>query len=111
MLRRANRPISMARIFVTPLLPYLIASLCLASCSYSTNSDPSSLIFLIESSPTNLDRRFATDSQSQRLDGLLFNGLLDRDNQMNFQERPRGILGNAESGHFYFSSSQWRSLP
>src|SRR5207253_4926224 len=44
----------------------------------------SSLTFLIESSPTNLDPRFATDSQSQRLDGLLFNGLLARDNQMNF---------------------------
>ncbi len=35
-------------------------------------------------SPTNLDPRFATDSQSQRIDGLLFSGLLERDNQMNF---------------------------
>jgi hypothetical protein len=30
--------------------------------------------FLIEANPVNLDPRFATDSQSQRLDGLLFNG-------------------------------------
>jgi peptide/nickel transport system substrate-binding protein len=39
--------------------------------------------FLIESSPTNLDPRFATDSQSQRIDGLLFSSLLERDDQMN----------------------------
>jgi len=61
-----------------------IASCYLASCSHSSHSDPSSLTFLIESSHTNLDPRFATDSQSHRLDGLLFNALLERDNQMNF---------------------------
>jgi len=61
-----------------------MASFCLSSCSHSSHSDPSSLTFLIESSPTNLDPRFATDLQSQRLDGLLFSGLLERDNQMNF---------------------------
>jgi peptide/nickel transport system substrate-binding protein len=58
--------------------------LCLASCSRSSRSDPSALTFLIESSPTNLNPRFATDTQSQRIDGLLFSGLLERDNQMNF---------------------------
>jgi peptide/nickel transport system substrate-binding protein len=58
--------------------------LSLTSCSSSSRPDPSSLTFLIESSPTNLDPRFATDSQSQRIDGLLFSGLLERDNQMNF---------------------------
>jgi peptide/nickel transport system substrate-binding protein len=84
--RRANRHSRFARLalFFTSLLPYIIASFCLASCSHSSHSDPSSLTFLIESSPTNLDPRFATDSQSQRVDGLLFSGLLERDNQMNF---------------------------
>ena len=91
--RRANVSYSRPRFFVTSLLPYFIASLCVASCSHSSHSDASSLTFLIESSRTNLDPRFATDSQSQRLDGLLFNGLLDYDNQMNF----RGDL--AESWH------------
>jgi len=56
----------------------------LSGCSSRNQSDPSSITFLIESSPTNLDPRFATDSQSQRIDGLLFSGLLERDNQMNF---------------------------
>jgi peptide/nickel transport system substrate-binding protein len=82
--RRANRSTSKFRLFITSLLPYVVASFCLASCSHPSRNDPSSLTFLIESSPTNLDPRFATDSQSQRIDGLLFSGLLERDNQMNF---------------------------
>jgi peptide/nickel transport system substrate-binding protein len=39
--------------------------------------------FLIEANPVNLDPRFATDGQSQRLDGLIFSSLLTRDAQMN----------------------------
>jgi peptide/nickel transport system substrate-binding protein len=85
MLRRANVVTRKFRLIVTCLPFYFIASFCLASCSHSSHSDPSSLTFLIESSPTNLDPRFATDSQSQRIDGLLFSGLLERDNQMNFR--------------------------
>jgi peptide/nickel transport system substrate-binding protein len=37
---------------------------------------------LIESNPANLDPRFATDGQSQHLDGLLFSSLVERDDQM-----------------------------
>jgi peptide/nickel transport system substrate-binding protein len=54
-----------------------VAAFSLLGCSHPNQSDPSSLTFLIESSPTNLDPRFATDSQSQRIDGLLFSGLLE----------------------------------
>jgi len=61
-----------------------LAEVSLSGCSSRNQSDPSSITFLIESSPTNLDPRFATDSQSQRIDGLLYSGLLERDNQMNF---------------------------
>lgn len=82
--RRASHPASKLRFFFLSLLPYVIASFCFVSCSSSSHRDPSSLTFLTESSPTNLDPRFATDSQSQRIDGLLFSGLLERDNQMNF---------------------------
>jgi peptide/nickel transport system substrate-binding protein len=59
---------------------FLITSL--SGCNRSS-PDPSSLTFLIESNPTNLDPRYATDSYSQRIDGLLFSGLLQRDAQMN----------------------------
>src|ERR1700675_4002899 len=55
----------------------------LLGCSRSAHNDPSSLTFLIESNPTNLDPRYATDSYSQRIDGLLFSALLQRDAQMN----------------------------
>jgi peptide/nickel transport system substrate-binding protein len=58
--------------------------LVLVGCGHSKVVDPSSLTFLIESNPTNLDPRFATDSQSQKIDGLLFSSLLERDDQMNF---------------------------
>jgi peptide/nickel transport system substrate-binding protein len=67
-----------------PFLTTLGVALSLFSgCSHPAKFDPSSLTFLIEANPVNLDPRFATDSQSQRLDGLLFNGLLARDAQMN----------------------------
>ncbi|HVO58853.1 MAG TPA: ABC transporter substrate-binding protein [Dongiaceae bacterium] len=55
----------------------------LASCTRLDRFDPAHLTFLIEANPTNLDPRFATDGQSQRLDGLLFSGLVARDAQMN----------------------------
>ena len=60
----------------------LLSSLYLTGCSHAT-PDPSSLTFLIESNPTNLDPRFATDSQSLRIGALLFSSLLQRDDQMN----------------------------
>jgi peptide/nickel transport system substrate-binding protein len=63
-----------------------ITSCCLCfvtSCNRSTPFNPSSLTFLIEANPANLDPRFATDGQSQRLDALIFSGLLTRDAQMN----------------------------
>jgi len=72
------------------ILPILCA-LCVTSflllvtgCGRHRSKDPSTLIFLIESNPTNLDPRYATDSQSQKIDSLLFSSLLERDDQMNF---------------------------
>jgi peptide/nickel transport system substrate-binding protein len=55
----------------------------LLGCSRPEDPDSSSLTLVIESNPTNLDPRFATDTQSQHIDGLLFSSLLERDNQMN----------------------------
>jgi peptide/nickel transport system substrate-binding protein len=54
-----------------------------SSCSRPAKFDPSAITFLIEANPVNLDPRFATDGQSQRLDGLIFSGLLARDAEMN----------------------------
>jgi peptide/nickel transport system substrate-binding protein len=57
----------------------------LAGCSQTVTRDPSSVRFLIEASPTNLDPRYGTDGVSQRIDRLIFNGLVKRDLQMNLQ--------------------------
>jgi peptide/nickel transport system substrate-binding protein len=61
----------------------LAVAISLIACKSHASPDPLSLTFLIESNPTNLDPRYATDAQSQRIDGLLFSGLLQRDAQMN----------------------------
>jgi len=86
---RADRNLSSVRPSARPFA-LLVASLLLcfitsffAGCSHQASRDPSSLTFLIESNPTNLDPRYATDSYSQRIDGLLFSGLVQRDAQMN----------------------------
>src|ERR1700720_2657229 len=63
----------------------IAASITPIACSHQVPSDPSSLTFLIESNPANLDPRYATDAQSQHIDGLLFSSLLERDEQMNLR--------------------------
>src|ERR1041384_1212774 len=58
-----------------------VALLSLLSCSKYT--DPNALVMIIESSPTNLDPRVGLDAQSERIDGLIFDNLLTRDEHLN----------------------------
>lgn len=51
---------------------------------HSAVKDPRTVVFLIESSPANLDPRVGTDSQSERIDELLFDGLVARDANFRF---------------------------
>jgi peptide/nickel transport system substrate-binding protein len=81
--RRSATSASLRYLFLCFLYAVCGVSFLLAGCSRPTKFDPSSLTFLIEANPVNLDPRFATDGQSQRLDGLIFSGLLARDAQMN----------------------------
>jgi len=53
----------------------------LLSCSQAP--DPNTLVMIIESSPTNLDPRVGIDAQSERIDALIFDDLLDRDERLN----------------------------
>jgi peptide/nickel transport system substrate-binding protein len=53
----------------------------LLSCSQPP--DPNTLVMIIESSPTNLDPRVGIDAQSERIDALIFDDLLDRDEHLN----------------------------
>ena len=62
------------------LLPLL-----LLSCARSSRPDPNMLVMIIESSPTNLDPRVGLDAQSERIDELLFDALVRRDEHFNLQ--------------------------
>ncbi|MGC2193262.1 MAG: ABC transporter substrate-binding protein [Terriglobales bacterium] len=53
----------------------------LLSCS--SRPDSNTLVMIIESSPTNLDPRVGIDGQSERIDNLLFDDLLERDEHLN----------------------------
>jgi len=55
----------------------------LLSCS--SKPDRNTLVMIIESSPTNLDPRVGLDAQSERIDDLLFDDLLTRDEHLNVQ--------------------------
>lgn len=61
----------------------LAALLALAGC-YGAQRDPNTVVFLIESSPANLDPRIGTDAQSQRIDALIFDGLVARNASFQF---------------------------
>lgn len=62
-------------------LPLLLLQL---SCSRE-RPDPNTLVMVIESSPTNLDPRVGLDAQSERIDELLFDALVRRDEHFNLQ--------------------------
>jgi peptide/nickel transport system substrate-binding protein len=88
----------------------LAALVALVGCG-SVRRDPNTVVFLIESSPTNLDPRVGTDAQSQRIDGLLFDGLVTRDASFHFtpalaesweQPDPLTLVFHLRSGvHFH----------
>jgi len=61
----------------------LACALTIAGC-HSGKRDPRTVVFLIESSPTNLDPRVGTDGQSEHIDELLFDGLVARDASFHF---------------------------
>jgi len=54
-----------------------------AGCSHKP--DPNTLVMIIESSPTNLDPRVGVDAQSERIDELLFDSLVRRDEHFNLR--------------------------
>src|ERR1700730_11605200 len=62
-----------------------LATCLLASLSCISKPDPGTLVMIIESSPTNLDPRVGLDAQSERIDDLLFDDLLTRDDHLNVQ--------------------------
>jgi peptide/nickel transport system substrate-binding protein len=66
-------------------LCYLALVVLLPALSCSRPPDPDTLVMIIESSPTNLDPRVGLDAQSERIDDLIFDDLLTRDDHFNVQ--------------------------
>jgi peptide/nickel transport system substrate-binding protein len=68
----------------------LLALIFLASIPFivtackSRERDANTVVFLIESSPANLDPRIGTDGQSEHIDELIFDGLVARDASFHF---------------------------
>ena len=65
------------------IVTLLAMALLLSSCA--KKPDPETLVMVIESSPTNLDPRVGIDGQSERIDDLIFDDLLRRDDHLNVQ--------------------------
>jgi len=63
----------------------LTLALALPLLSCSGRPDPNALVMIIESSPTNLDPRVGLDGQSERIDQLIFDYLLRRDERFNMK--------------------------
>jgi peptide/nickel transport system substrate-binding protein len=78
-LRHATRQRSLKAAFLVAL-GFLIA---LSACR-SAKRDPRTVVFLIDSSPANLDPRVGTDGQSWHIDEVLFDGLVARDPSFHF---------------------------
>jgi len=68
-----------------PITLFFLAACLLPLLSCSQAPDPNTLVMIIESSPTNLDPRVGTDGQSERIDELIFDALLTRDEHFNVQ--------------------------
>src|SRR5271165_2225677 len=77
----AARPSRRARIAASLLV---LTLLLLPGCA--RKPDPNTLVMMIESSPTNLDPRVGIDAQSGRIDELIFDSLVRRDEH--FELRP-----------------------
>ncbi len=61
-----------------------LASLLVLTGCHAAKRDPGTVVFLIDSSPANLDPRIGTDGQSEHIDELLFDGLVARDANFHF---------------------------
>ena len=64
-------------------LPFVFA-LLVSGCS-RVHPDPHTITMIIESSPANLDPRIGTDAFSERIDELLFDSLVRKDEHFNLQ--------------------------
>jgi peptide/nickel transport system substrate-binding protein len=77
----ARQPVSECGRQCLAMLTTTIMLACGLGCT--SKPDPNTLVMIIESSPTNLDPRVGIDAYSERIDSLIFDDLLDRDEHLN----------------------------
>jgi peptide/nickel transport system substrate-binding protein len=65
------------------ILRLLTVALCASLLSCASRPKADTLVMIIEASPTNLDPRVGIDGYSERIDNLIFDDLLDRDQNLN----------------------------
>ncbi len=82
---RSFASLRMTKFLRLKILLSFIGALLLSSISCSQPPDPNTLVMIIENSPTNLDPRVGIDGYSERIDELLFDALLTRDEHFNVQ--------------------------
>jgi peptide/nickel transport system substrate-binding protein len=83
-LRAPSCPLWLSSCFLrVPLWPLWFLLLAIMSCS--SRPSPNTVVMLIEQSPSNLDPRVGTDSQSERIAGLIFDSLVRKDDHFNLQ--------------------------
>jgi peptide/nickel transport system substrate-binding protein len=75
----------MARVVTRALLLTVALSALFSMLSCSQPPNPNTFVMIIESSPTDLDPRVGLDAQSERIDELIFDALLTRDDHLNVQ--------------------------
>jgi len=80
---RSSASLRMTTLFRTTVLSGFLGGCLLPLVSCSQAPDPNTLVMIIESSPTNLDPRVGIDAWSERIDALMFDDLLDRDEHLN----------------------------
>ncbi|HWZ45094.1 MAG TPA: ABC transporter substrate-binding protein [Candidatus Saccharimonadales bacterium] len=71
------------RVYSRSFAASLLLLLFCVSCA--RHPDPTTLVMIIESSPANLDPRVSTDAQGQRIDELLFDPLVGKDDNFNLK--------------------------
>jgi len=77
-----HQPSAGLRRCLTWCLGFVVLASCFWLLSCSRRPDVDALVMIIESSPTNLDPRVGLDDRSERIDGLLFDNLLSRDEHL-----------------------------
>jgi peptide/nickel transport system substrate-binding protein len=72
-------------VMIRTLEVFAIVILGLSVLSCSGKPDSSTLVMIIENNPTNLDPRIGLDAYSERIDDLIFDDLLTRDQHLSVQ--------------------------